>query len=372
MSTSLLPGIAHAATEPADGALTTGTYQNTAGTLSYQLYVPASYQPGTAVPLVVALHGCTQNADKFRKLSQFDALAAKHDFIVVYPEQSKDANSLGCWNWYTSAHVIRGAGEPSMIAGLTTTLQQTYSIDAKRTYVTGLSAGGAMATVMGTTYPDLYAAVGIGSGCEYTGGAACAGYKSDDPNAAGKRAYAAMGAYARVVPFMVFQGDQDKTVPPVNADQLVQAQQVASDYADDGQKNGSIPQRPAKTTTGRSDGGRSYTTRYYSEGHEHELGQYVTVRGMAHAWSGGAASEQYSDPAGPDESALMYAFFMDHPMGDPGPKLPTGSSLPGLPDGWPTPGQPGGWTPPQLPGLPQLPNLPQLPGLPGWPKKAGA
>jgi poly(hydroxyalkanoate) depolymerase family esterase len=275
--------------------------------------VPAGYHAGTAVPLVVALHGCTQTADKFRKLTRWDALAEAKGFIVVYPEQPSSQNQLSCWNWFQQQHMKRGAGEASIIAGITKRVQQQYTVDPHRTYVTGLSAGGAMADVMAATYPDVYAATGVGSGCEYGAGAACAGYQSADPEQAGRQAYQAMGSLARPMPFIVFQGDADTTVPPINGQQLVREDQVEADWADDGQENGSIPAAPTQVVNGQAPGGRSYTVSHYSDGHGNELGQYWVVHGMAHAWSGGDGSQQYSDPTGPDESAAMYDFFMSHP-----------------------------------------------------------
>ena len=302
-----------AGAEPSSGSVAANTYSNSAGTLSYELYVPASYHPGTPMPMVVALHGCTQTADAFRQQTRFDDVAAAKGFIVVYPEQSKSANQLGCWNWFQPQHLSRGAGEPSLIAGITTAVQQRYNVDRHRTYVAGFSAGGAMAEVMAVTYPDLYAAVGINSGCEYSAGAACAGSQSADANQAAQRAYRAMGQYARAIPFIVFQGDQDNTVPPVNAKQLVQSNLVIADLADDAKANGSVPSHPMKTSFGRSPGGQFYTTQVYSNGHGGELGQYWTVRGMGHAWSGGDPAVQFSDPQGPDASTAMYTFFAGHP-----------------------------------------------------------
>ena len=301
--------VAAASAQASTGTLTTGSYES----LTYELYVPASYRAGTAVPLIVALHGCTQSADVFRKLTRFDQLADQKGFIVVFPEQPKASNKMNCWNWFKQEHLSRGSGEPSLIAGITQTVQQNYTIDPHRTYVAGLSAGGAMAEVMVATYPDIYAAVGVGSGCEYAAGAACAGYKSADPDVAGRQAYQAMGSHARVVPFMVFEGDKDSTVPPINAKQVVRASQVTADLADDGTENRSIPAAPRKIERSLAPGGRSHTVEHYSDGHGNELGQYWLVHGMGHAWSGGDASEQYSDPAGPDESAAMYDFFMSHP-----------------------------------------------------------
>jgi poly(hydroxyalkanoate) depolymerase family esterase len=292
------------------GNLTTGSYQGTSGTLAYELYVPSTYNPGSATPLVVALHGCTQTADSFRQLTGWDKLAEQKGFIVVFPEQSTSNNYLGCWNFFLPADMNRGAGEPALIAGITQWVQQHYTVDARRVYVAGMSAGGAMSSVMAATYPDLYAAAGIGSGCEYAATATCAGYQSADPVQAGDAAYAAMGSYARAMPVAVVQGDTDTTVPPINAQQLIQQWQATDGLA----LNTSVPAAPTSTTTGTAPGGQSYTISEFGDGRGHELIQSWLVHGMGHAWSGGSTSEPYADPSGPDETAAMYAFFVNHPM----------------------------------------------------------
>jgi poly(hydroxyalkanoate) depolymerase family esterase len=295
------------------GQLSQASYTGQAGALTYQLYVPSTYKAGTPVPLVVALHGCTQNADVFRKLTRFDELAEAKNFIVAFPEQSKAANDTNCWNWFKNEHMQRGAGEPSLIAGITQEVRDRYSIDSHRIYATGLSAGGAMSSVMSATYPDVFAAIGVGSGCEYGATATCAGYRSIDPEQAGKQAYDAMGAQKRVVPVIVFQGDQDKTVPPVNAEQVIAQWQVTDDWADNGARDHSVPTAPTGVTNDAVANGRSYTVSRYADGHDGDLLAYWVVHGMDHAWSGGCSCEQYSDPSGPDETAAMYDFFMAHP-----------------------------------------------------------
>jgi poly(hydroxyalkanoate) depolymerase family esterase len=266
------------------------------------------------VPLVVSLHGCTETADTFRQLTRWDQLAEIKGFIVVFPQQSKDNNNMQCWNFFQSADMKRDAGEPSLIAGITRLVQQQYSVDTRRTYVDGLSAGGAMSSVMAATYPDLYAAAGIGSGCEYAATAACAGYQGVDPVQAGQQAYAAMGSHARVMPVAVFQGDKDTTVPPVNAQQIIQQWQVTDDLADDGAADRSVPVRATNVASGQVANGHSYTVTTYADGQNKELLQSWLVNGMSHAWSGGCSCAQYADPAGPDETAAMYAFFVNHPL----------------------------------------------------------
>jgi poly(hydroxyalkanoate) depolymerase family esterase len=307
----------------AEAATFAGQYTEKAGTRSFRGYVPSGYDRATRLPLVVALHGCTQSADQFRQLTQFNTLAEARKFIVVYPEQSRDANSFQCWNFFQDAHMHRGAGEPSIIAGITGWVQRHYAVDSQRIYVTGLSAGGAMASVMGATYPDLYAAIGVASGCEYAAGAACAGYQSADPEQAGRLAHQAMGTHARPVPVVVFQGDNDKTVPPINAEQLVRQWQVTADWADDGAANGSIPRWARRTSFQRASGRRTATVANYVDGGGQELAQRWLVRGMGHAWSGGCSCAANADPSGPDASLAMYDFFTRHPM----PQASQGATL---------------------------------------------
>jgi poly(hydroxyalkanoate) depolymerase family esterase len=292
------------------GKLASGSFNSSAGAIPYQLYVPSTYKPGTAMPLVVALHGCTQSADIFRQLTGWDKLAEAQGFIVLFPQQDASNNNLKCWNFFQTAHMNRGSGEPARIAELTQWVQSNYGADTRRTYVNGLSAGGAMTSVMSATYPDVYAAGAIGSGCEYAATATCAGYKSADPVQAGHAAYSAMGSHARVVPLAVFQGDQDTTVPPVNAQQAVQQWQTTDGLI----LHTSVPSAPTNTSNGTASGGQSYTVSHYGDGQGHELIESWLVHGMNHAWSGGNSSQQYADPSGPDETAAMYAFFVKHPM----------------------------------------------------------
>jgi poly(hydroxyalkanoate) depolymerase family esterase len=322
-----LPGAANAAT----GTLTSADETSPAGTQHYQLYVPSTYKAGTPVPLVVALHGCTQTADSFRLLSHWDAEAEAKGFIVVFPQQDPNANYMKCWDFFQDGSMHRSAGEPARIAAVTNYIEHNYSIDSNRVYASGLSAGGAMASIMAATYPDLFAAIGIGSGCEYAATATCAGYKSADPGQAAQQAYKEMGSQKRPMPFIAFEGDADTTVPPVNADQLVQQWLTTDDLADDGQANGSVSSAPAKTTQGQVSGGRSYTVRAYNDKGRAELAQYWVVHGMNHAWSGGNPSQQYADASGPDETAAMWAFFASHPMSGATPAPSPKSGLPTVP-----------------------------------------
>jgi poly(hydroxyalkanoate) depolymerase family esterase len=295
------------------GQLTSGTYTNSAGALGYELYVPSTYRAGAPMPVVVGLHGCTQSADAFRQLSGFDALAESKGFIVVFPQQLSSRNYLTCWNWFQQPDMQRGSGEPAIIAGMVQAVEQLYSVDTHRVYVAGFSAGGAMANVMAATYPDMFAAVGSGSGCEYNG-LPCLGNGGPPPSQTGQEAYQAMGSYARVMPAIVFQGDADNIVAPANGPQIVQEWQVTDNYVASGSPNGPIPTYPTNESFGWTPGGATDTVSYYGDGHGNELIEYWSIHGMSHAWSGGNSSQLYSDPSGPSETDAMYAFFTKHPL----------------------------------------------------------
>ena len=295
----------------ATGTTFTGTYTNAYGSRYYRGYVPSSYTPGTAIPLVVVLHGCTQTAADAEAGTRFSSVAETRGFAVVYPEQSVAANGARCWNWFQTINQKRGQYEPSLIAGITSWVQSHYTIDPKRIYVTGMSAGAGMSVIMGATYPDLYAAIGSNAGCEY-GGYPCGTSGGPDPVRQGLAAYNAMGAYHAPVPAIVFQGDADATVPPVNAEQTIQQWISTNDYADDGSHNGSVPTTRSSTSSGSVAGGYTFDIDYYRNAAGANLEQRYLIHGMGHAYSGGSTAGTYTDPKGPDATNITYDFFLAH------------------------------------------------------------
>jgi len=282
------------------------SYSNAAGARAYKLYIPSGYI-GQAVPLVVMLHGCTQSPDQYAAGTRLNALAEESGFLVAYPQQAAAANRSKCWNWFTRAHQRRGDGEPSIIAGITRQIMALYQVDARRVYVAGMSAGGAMAAIMGATYPDLYAAVGVHSGL--APGAAHDLRSAFDAMRKGGPETLERGDHTEkaAVPTIVFHGDRDTIVNPCNAEQLLMTGAVQS------REPAVAHGLRASASRGQVPGGRAYTRFIYRGGRGHVVGERWLVHGAGHAWSGGSPSGSFTDPLGPDASREMLRFFHEHP-----------------------------------------------------------
>ena len=289
---------------PQGAVYLTRTFTCEAGSRDYKVYVPSNAE-GRTLPLVIMLHGCTQNPDDFAVGTGMNRLSEEHGFIVAYPRQPTHANQSACWNWFNIKDQMRDAGEPSIIAGITRTIMADFNIDAKRVYVAGLSAGGAMAAIMSVTYPELYAATGVHSGLAH-------GSATDVVSAfaamRGGPGSAAPGARMRRrkrandhVRTIVFHGMSDQTVHPSNAETiLAEARAGLAHPLQETQHDGSM-------------GGRAYTRRVIADANGVPHAEHWAIEGLGHAWSGGRPDGSYTDQHGPDASREMLRFFAGTP-----------------------------------------------------------
>ena len=280
---------------------TTHVHAEGGASRNYKLYVPAAHETGTAsMPLIVMLHGCKQHPDDFAAGTRMNELAEQHGFLVAYPAQSTGANGSNCWNWFNTSEQTRAGVEASLIAGITRSVASTHRVDEQRVFVAGLSAGAAMAVILGATHPEVFAGVAAHSGLPV-------GAAHDVPSAfAAMQGRAAPGAAPPPqtgVRTIVFHGDADATVVAANGAAIVE--HAVSAYAAQGQ---SLTRwHEARTPVG----GRECTTTRYVDADGRPHVEAWVVHGAAHAWSGGSASGSYTDRNGPDASAQIVRFFLE-------------------------------------------------------------
>jgi poly(hydroxyalkanoate) depolymerase family esterase len=274
-----------------------GRHTQRGRSIGYRLYVPQT-EPGAApLALVVMLHGCHQDAEDFAKGTDMNRLAAECGAMVLYPEQAQRANSQNCWNWFKTQHQRRGRGEPELLVGLIQAVTAEHHVDPARTYVAGLSSGGAMAAILARCYPEIFAAVGVHSGVP-------AGAARDLGSALEVMRHGAPVdgiAPGTPVPLIVFQGSADDVVHPGNANALVDAACKALGIT-------SAPQ----VQSGRGINFRSFTRRTYAADGGAQLVEHWQLTGAGHAWSGGHTAGSCTAPGGPSASAEMLRFFLSH------------------------------------------------------------
>lgn len=292
-----------------------GTYSNAYGARYYRLWVPAGYDGVTARPLMVMLHGCTQDGYDFAAGTRMNTFADQRNFLVLYPEQGTAYNAYDCWNWFYTVNQARGSGEPSLIAGMISWVKANYRVDAARVGIAGFSAGAAMANTMGCTYPDHVRRVAAFAGVMFKGATTSAGgvdamnYGSIyDPWGRGNDCYAAMGSYRRQIPTLVFQGTADGTVNPTNAHQTLSQWAQANDRGYDALDDGDVDDVSDASATATAC--RSYTRYDYrnSQTATVVMRKYM-ISGLGHHWSGGSSAGTYTDACGPDATAIIVDFF---------------------------------------------------------------
>ena len=274
---------------PEGAQFLSSSFECPAGHRDYRLYIPSNHE-GTVRPLIVMLHGCKQDPVDFAIGTQMNAIAEEHGLYVLYPAQSAQSNPMACWNWFNPKDQLRDSGEPTILSGMTRHIVSQHNIDQRRVFVAGLSAGGAMSAILGATYPDIYAGIGVHSGLPYQAAndvvsafAAMRGEASANRNIRGTPR----------LPTIVFHGDADPTVHPSNADRIIASQAQAGD-----------------TTEVEISADRTYTRRVTRERTGKLLNEHWLIHKGQHSWSGGSMEGSFTDPHGPNASREMVRFFL--------------------------------------------------------------
>jgi len=296
MNEALKPAIDKHKPPPGAGDWIAGVAIGSTGARRYRLYRPPGVKFGERLPLMVMLHGCGQDAKSFALSTRMNRIAARERFLVLYPEQDRLANPQGCWNWFDTRSG-RAHGEVVLIMKAIDQVCLFYPVDRERIAVAGLSAGASMAALLVTRHPERFKAVvmhsGVPPGTAHSGMSAIGamhGHRATRPLPS-----PALATPAAWPPLMVIHGGVDRVVASSNAHAAVQAWADAAGARAGPMRSVQRGQRHAMNITDYKRRGALVAT-------------LVEVPGLGHAWSGGAASQAFSDARGPDASRMAWAF----------------------------------------------------------------
>ncbi|MCV2363392.1 PHB depolymerase family esterase [Paucibacter sp. DJ1R-11] len=273
-----------------------GVVMGAFGMRRYRLYQPSGIGVSERLPLMVMLHGCGQDANSFALSTRMNRLAERERFLVLYPEQDRLSNSQGCWNWFDT-DTGRAQAEAALILQCVDQVSLMHPVDKARVAIAGLSSGGSMAALLATRYPDRFKAVvmhsGVPPGFAHSASSALGAMR-------GRRTAIALTSEPSLQvsawpPLLAIHGDADAIVSPNNSE-------------------------AASLLWAQAGGARSGTARHMRRGQRYPMSvtefkcrgvtvaKLVTIDGLAHAWSGGAAGQAFSDAKGPDASRMIWAF----------------------------------------------------------------
>lgn len=321
MSLSLAPCIAIAAVPShvpvPKGTTTVGVTNFKGDRFPYRLYTPSSYRPGHPAPLVVVAHGCQTTAAQEEALTNFDQLADRKGFVVLYPEDDSLSQNLPgpikqCFKFFYPQFYFRGFADTAAVAQMTREVMAARDIDPQRVYLVGVSGGGLLTSASAGAYPDLYAAVGIVESAGDADGF-CLGTGTGIPAfASALIAYSAMGSHARVVPLFVIGSNGDLAFPAACEEKALQQGLRTDNLVISGGQTAPISLQPASVRHEKVPGGRTYTLSTFRDPNGCLIGQQTIINGMPHAWPGGTsdpAYKGYTDPTAPSGAKTAWDFF---------------------------------------------------------------
>jgi poly(hydroxyalkanoate) depolymerase family esterase len=291
---------------PGKGDWLSGMAVGAGGARGYHLFRPADLQlaPGEKLPLMVMLHGCGQTGRDFAASTRMNALAVRHRFLVLYPEQDRLAHPQGCWNWYERRSGKADAEAATLMAAVDQACM-LYPADRERVAVAGLSAGASMAALLATRYANRFRAVvmhsGVAPGAAKSSATALGAMRGKNvppmPTTAVGKALGAAAVFATLPPMLVLHGDADAVVAPSNAVSSAAVWATALGARPGMPRNMQRGKRRAMQVTDFKRKGRTVVT-------------LCEIAGLGHSWSGGASALMFSDPTGPDATRMAWAFAL--------------------------------------------------------------
>lgn len=272
----------------------TGITVGIAGAQRYRLFVPPGVQRTERLPLLVMLHGCGQNAEALAASTRMNQLALRARFVVLYPEQNTLANLHGCWNWHQT-RTGQAQREADAVNATISQVCQLTTVDATRIALVGLSAGASMAALLATRHPERFRAIamhsGIAPGMAHSSASALKAMQGRGLVAP----LSPLSACTHLPALLVIQGSADRLVAPSNGNTAVQL------WATREAAKAGLPR-----TVQRGARYPATVTDYKTKGRL--VATLCDIKGLGHAWSGGAANQAYSDPKGPDASRMIWSF----------------------------------------------------------------
>jgi len=291
-----LPAAGRRSRRLVEGDWIAGVAMGATGARRYRLYRPPGVGLREKLPLLVMLHGCRQDANAFADSTRMNRIARQHRFLVLYPEQDRLSNIQGCWNWYQTENG-RARGEMALIMKAIDQVCVLYGADREQIAIAGMSAGASMAALLATHEPERFKAVIMHSGIPPGTASSMA---SAVQAMRGRRGTAPLDATPTAMTaswpaLMVIHGGCDGVVAASNG------QAAVSMWADAAQAKASQPRSLQR--------GKRYPMNVtdFSED-DRVIATFVEIGMLAHAWSGGAPGQPYSDALGPDASRLAWAF----------------------------------------------------------------
>ncbi len=279
---------------PAGGGLwSTGVATVAAGARRYRVYKPPGALAAERLPMVVLLHGCRQDAASLARSTRMQRLAARQRFFVLCPEQPRLAHPHGCWNWYATRSGRADAEAASIVAAIDQVCAR-YGADPHRVAIAGLSAGACMAALVALRHPDRVQAVvmhsGVAPGAAHSTASAIAAMQGRR-----KPVPLQVPSVPALPPLLVIQGSADRAVVARNGPAAAQWWAYAMGAHASAARTVQRGQRLPAEVTDFKLGVRTVV-------------RLVMVKGLGHAWSGGAPGEPFGDPLGPDASRMVWAF----------------------------------------------------------------